>query len=268
MSPCANSSPGADPMFLLIDAGNSRLKYGLHDGTEWVGQGNTAPENASIELPEGVRVARVVVANVAGDAMRAKLSARLAALQAPVEWLVPEAERCGLRNAYDTPAALGADRWAGAIAAWHRVHGECLVVSAGTATTIDHIAADGVFLGGCILPGLDTMLDSLVRNTAALPRSQGQVRMPPRNTHDAIATGCLLAQTGAIVRMAQGLGPAARVLLTGGHAETIRANLPLAAELHPGLVLDGLHIIAVDAHAAAKQGLVSEPPHGIIRPCN
>ncbi|MEN3110412.1 type III pantothenate kinase [Uliginosibacterium paludis] len=234
-------------MHLLIDAGNSRLKYGLHDGRQWILQNDTNGLAPELLLPDGLIPTGIVVSNVAGAAVGQQISKVIDSFAAPVEWLSASASRCGLINDYERPGALGSDRWAAAIAARRLTQSECLVVSCGTATTIDIVRADGHFAGGCILPGLQTMLDSLVRRTAGLPLSTGNLKLPPRNTHDAIATGCLLAQAGAIERMARLLGDGAQIILTGGNAERIKPHLQIAASLRPGLVLDGLLAVALDS---------------------
>lgn len=234
-------------MYLLIDAGNTRLKYACHDGLLWRHQcATTLDAFTGFDLPDGFRARHCVIANVAGAHMAEKLRAALTALDCSVEWLQASITRCGVRNAYHDTASLGVDRWAAAIAAWQFIGQECLIVSAGTATTIDYLSAEGVFQGGCILPGLSTMLESLPRNTAGLPLAQGQWQMPPRNTHDAITTGCLLAQTGAILQMAARLAPAAPILLTGGNAERLLPHLGPRAQIQPGLILDGLLCIATN----------------------
>lgn len=231
-------------MYLLIDAGNTRIKYGLHDGTNWLAQNACALDAPELlSLPAGIRPRRVLVSNVAGVSVAERIGARLESYGAEVEWLRASQSRCGLANGYERVETLGTDRWAAAIAGW-RTRGACLVVSAGTATTIDIVTAEGLFAGGCILPGLDTMIESLPLRTAGLPCSTGRYELPPRNTHDAIATGCLLAQAGAIERMAEAAG--SPVLLTGGNAERILPHLRLPASYLPGLVLDGLLAIATD----------------------
>ncbi len=234
-------------MYLLIDAGNSRLKYGLHDGRTWLLQADTSGLAPELRLPAEASPHKILVSNVAGQAVGEQIARALEKFSAPVEWLSSSKCRCGLSNAYEQPESLGTDRWAAAIAAWQMTTSECLVVCCGTATTIDLITAEGVFSGGCILPGLETMLESLVKRTAGLPLSTGELKLPPRNTHDAIATGCILAQTGAIERMADLSGKHTRILLTGGNASRIQPHLQRPAVLHAGLVLDGLLAIAREA---------------------
>ena len=116
------------------------------------------------------------------------------------------------------------------------------VVMVGTAVTIDAMDAEGHFLGGLILPGVRMMCGALARNTAQLPHAEGEYREEPRNTMDAIVSGCLHAQAGAIERMFARVaaeGPAL-CLLTGGAAHRIAPCLGIPCRMEETLVLDGL----------------------------
>ena len=247
-------------MILCIDCGNSRLKWGLHDGRHWLEQGSRAQHEiarlprlfAGLPLPE-----RAIACNVASDAVRAEVEAALTRLAPgrPLVWIASRAEQCGVKNTYDDPAQLGADRWAALIGARHVHPGPCLVVNAGTATTIDVLTADGIFLGGLILPGITLMRTALSRATARLPLATGAFSSLPRNTADAIASGALQATAGAIVRMFARVAdrPGAICLLSGGAAEPLEALLgnhaPCAPEGIPlrrvdNLVLEGLKQLA------------------------
>ena len=120
--------------------------------------------------------------------------------------------------------------------------GACLVVCAGTATTVDLLGADGEFRGGLIFPGFDLMRAALARDTAQLPLAEGEYRPLPRNTRDAIFSGCLHAQAGAIERMFATLAgaPGALCLLTGGGAARLAPHLNIPLQLTDNLILDGL----------------------------
>ncbi|KAF7600785.1 MAG: type III pantothenate kinase [Candidatus Dactylopiibacterium carminicum] len=231
-------------MYLLIDAGNSRIKYAWHDSQHWLGHDSCSTDRPQLMLPPNLSVTRIVASNVAGSAVAEALQTELTPLAAPIEWLKASAERCGVRCAYPDPARLGADRWAAVIAAWHRTRSDCLVVCAGTATTVDLVRADGQHLGGCILPGLGLMRESLAQSTASLPETGGEFRLPAINTADAIATGCLLAQLGAINAQHQQLSGAAPILLTGGHAPALLPLCGTQASHQPTLILDGLLQVA------------------------
>lgn len=237
-------------MNLLLDAGNTRLKWGLHEAGAWVEQG--ALDYDALGRLTGLVAryglpARVVGANVAGAAVGARIAAALPT-DRTVEWNLSVAAQGGVRNAYRDPARLGADRWAALIGARHLHAGAALVVMAGTATTADLLAADGCFLGGVILPGLELMRRALARDTAQLPFAAGHFERLPRTTEDAIHTGCCEAQAGAIERMFARLSdqPDPICLLGGGAADAIGGLLAVPHRRVDYLVLEGLAQIAAD----------------------
>jgi type III pantothenate kinase len=154
--------------------------------------------------------------------------------------------QCGVTNAYSDPGQLGADRWAALIGARHLHAGACLVVNAGTATTIDLLGGDGVFRGGAIVPGAELMKWSLEEKTAGLARAPGRFAAEPRNTADAIETGCTLAQVGAIERMFARLEPGAVCLLSGGAAASLSGRLGVPLRVVENLALEGLARIAAE----------------------
>jgi type III pantothenate kinase len=199
-------------------------------GTAWAGHG----------------IARAVVSNVAGAAMRERL-AKLLPLEQP-EWFGAQAELAGLRNRYRNPAQLGADRFAAALGARTLAPGKALVVATcGTATTVDAVSSDGEFLGGMILPGLGLMLDSLARGTAQLPAASADAALPPvfaDNTLDAIRSGCVSAQAGAIARAFAAL-PAELCIVSGGAAGHVAPALPVPYRMLDNIVLVGLHAAAI-----------------------
>lgn len=230
---------------LCIDAGNTRLKWGLHEDAGWLARG--ALVHADIgslagQLPSPPH--RILACNVAGPAVAAQIEAFAATLGIPFEWFRSTASACGVANGYDDPARLGADRWAALIGARGLHAGPALVVMAGTATTIDLLEADGRFRGGLILPGLELMRRSLARNTAGLPEASGRYRETPTNTDDAIESGILHATLGAIGRMAaimrRPAGTDFSCLLSGGAADQLAPYLDLPYRQIDELVLEGL----------------------------
>ena len=154
---------------IAIDAGNTRIKWGVHDATGWVGRG-ALPTADAARLREQAGVwpqeAHILACIVAGATVEGEMTSALAGRFAPIRWLRSSAETCGVRNNYDDPTRLGADRWAAMIGARGRVQGACLVVCAGTATTVDWLAADGEFPSGLIPPGVDLVRTSLARDSA------------------------------------------------------------------------------------------------------
>ncbi|WP_332670116.1 type III pantothenate kinase [Aromatoleum sp.] len=239
-------------MILLIDGGNTRVKWGVVDAGRWVVEGtlghqDTARFTRIAAEHRGLR--RVFGANVAGATVASGIARALDGVAPVPEWLAPSAECLGVRNRYDDPSQLGADRWAALIGARALYRTACLVVNAGTATTVDILDADGDFLGGLILPGEDLMRRALAGNTAQLPFADGEYVRTPRNTADAIRSGCRHAQLGAIERMFREIAnmPGARCVLSGGAAARLAGQLAIPCSPVDNLVLKGLAVVAGEA---------------------
>ena len=241
-------------MRLLLDVGNTRLKWGLRNGHGWEAQGaftHQEPWNFAQILWPLARVDDVCGVNVAGEHAATRVARALAPFKRTPRWLLPREELSGVRSRYDTKQ-LGADRWAALIGARHVHQGACLVVTAGTATTIDVLDHEGVFHGGLIAPGVDLMKRALAGNTAQLRFAEGRRVELPTGTADAIHMGCLQAQAGAIERMFHHVAdlPAARCLLGGGAASVIAPLLDIPLRRIDNLVLEGVAI----AHAHLDAG--------------
>ncbi len=239
-------------MILAIDAGNSRVKWGWHDGRGWSSLSTVSliefaaanhdinPFAATHENPE-----RIVISNVAGEGAHQLLINWTRIFDAEPLWLKGEAERCGVTSRYDAPEQLGPDRWAALVAARTLHAGACLVVNAGTATTADVLSEDGEFLGGLILPGVDLMRFVLHEHTGRLPLQEGRFVRTPRNTIDAIETGCRHAQAGAVERMFRIAGTSAQCLVSGGAGKALIEQLGIPCRYVENLVLEGLARIAL-----------------------
>ncbi|GAB2905358.1 type III pantothenate kinase [Paraburkholderia jirisanensis] len=187
------------PFFLLIDAGNSRVKWALvqadgaplrsgaftHSGLLVKGVGDPLEaehEPAWSELP--ATPGSAWISNVAGEAVARRIDTLLDAYwpDLPRTTVRAAAQQCGVRNGYAAPASLGSDRWAGMIGAHTAFPGEDLLVATfGTATTLEALRADGTFTGGLITPGWSLMMRSLGEHTAQLPTLLAQDQFDPRD---------------------------------------------------------------------------------------
>jgi type III pantothenate kinase len=243
------SEPGA--AILALDAGNTRIKWGVHDGRAWAASASLDTAR-SASLYDSIRpalpAARAIASNVAGDQVRAHMDEACRRAGLPVAFIAAAREALGVRNAYSDPAQLGSDRWAALIAAHHGGGGHKLVVNVGTALTVDALHASGEFAGGLIVPGPALMRRSLDRGTAGLRLTEGEFRGLPRSTPDAITSGAIQACVGAIERFGKemashGAAPD-RIILSGGGARAIEAHLPYPHTLRENLVLDGLLLLA------------------------
>lgn len=235
-------------MIVCLDSGNTRIKWGVHDGVRWLAQGavmQDQPEGLARLLSDWPEPERVMLANVAGTAAHARIRRQLAPWDTVWCDVQSTASAQGVTNLYKSPERLGVDRWCALIAAWTMHRSAAVVVMAGTATTIDTLDADGRFLGGCILPGIGLMRRSLAGGTAGLPFADGAYSANPRCTDDAIVSGVLEAQAGAIERAFRRLGEASGIcLLSGGYGNGISPCLAIPHQLTDNLPLEGLRQIA------------------------
>lgn len=236
-------------MMLLLDIGNSRIKWALVEAGRQSQMGTL--EHSALACLQQVfeRISapsRILVSNVAGEEVARRVRELCAASGCSVEFLKARSEQCGVRNGYVQPQRLGSDRWAALIAAWHDVQGACLVVSCGTATTVDALSVRGVFLGGLILPGLDMMHGSLATGAAQLERDEGVLKDFPLDTADAIHSGVVRATLGAIESQFELLcakESGARCILSGGAVLKVMPHLSIPFDHVDNLVLRGLQII-------------------------
>lgn len=230
---------------LAIDAGNSRIKWATYEDARKLQEGvlpTTEARRLEDQLKAVPHAARVVIANVAGDEVRAALADALPGA-APV-WVVAGEEQCGVRSSYADPAQLGPDRWAALIAARGLGVGSCVVVNAGTTMTVDALSADSIFLGGFIVPGFDLMRQTLASNTARLHLREGRFSFFPDRTGDAITSGAINALAGSIERMCRYMVDTGEdeplVVISGGNAAELLPHLSAQTQLVDNLVLDGL----------------------------
>lgn len=244
---------------LLVDLGNSRVKWLWARGTEpdlaSAGVGDLWAFEQACRARGGARPAAVLMASVAGAARTGQVADFCAGL-----WdvrptpLSAQAESHGVRNGYDEPTRLGVDRWLAIVGAVQQYGKPVVVWDLGTATTLDAVDGAGRHLGGWILPGPTTMLESLDRQTtlrAALRLDSLAAIEPGRTTADAIRGGVLAAQVGALQRflgqLADRIGHHPRLVVTGGAAPMVTPMLTSGLDVEfiadPWLVFRGMALV-------------------------
>jgi len=252
-------------MRLLLDLGNTRLKWALRDGTTWHQQGAVAwSDDVLLTLHHVWRDLpapdHVFGASVVDGEREAQIAAAIVAcFERSITWLRTPTEACGVRNAYPEPGRLGVDRFLGMVAARAEGLAPCVLAGVGTALTLDALDADGRHLGGLIAPGPQLMQQSLLGATArVLVDRPGKVLEAADNTPDAVASGCWQAAAALVERfvthMAQPLGGAPALILGGGDAETLAPLVAMPSRLSQDSVLRGLSVWS-DAHTPAAQSL-------------
>lgn len=148
------------------------------------------------------------------------------------------------------PHEIGTDLVANSLAALDMFGGPCMVVDFGTALTFTSIDGSGCIQGVSILPGLNTAVASLSRDTAQLPFVQ--LRAPEsalgKNTVHAIQSGIVFGYAGLVEslvkRIATEMGCGLKVVATGGLCGVISPLVGCFDAIDQDLTLKGLALVA------------------------
>lgn len=258
---------------LLVDAGNTRTKFALcHGGGQTVLPECTAcaAVRGDEALPWTQISGWVASATEPGGAgprgvITGSNPLRIERVvdEWPAGWIPPRvvSDRLALPLEIDVeaPERVGIDRLLNAVAG-NRIRrpGEpMIVIDVGTATTVDAVSAEGVFLGGAILAGPELTARALHEYTAALPHvtlEELACSEPPvigRNTQQAIVSGLYWGHWQSVwsycVRMMEPLGVshAPQTILTGGAGYLFVNRLSPAHLYLPHLTLQGLAVAAL-----------------------
>jgi type III pantothenate kinase len=251
-------------MQLLIDLGNSRLKWAVADGAALrvaapIDLSGADPGTALKHAWRGLEPPRAAwLAATAGeaqvDAVRAALAASFAGL--PIERVHACAEAGGVRSAYAEPERLGVDRLLAMIGARARSTQAAVVVGCGTALAVDALDQDGRHLGGLIAPAPDLMQRAVLERAARVQWTRaGRILAFGTSTEDGLASGCWHAAVG-LVRYARAelerrVGEVPVLWVHGGAGQRLAALLEAPPSYVADLVLEGLARLARAADAAS-----------------
>jgi type III pantothenate kinase len=265
---------------LLIDAGNSRLKWGVYhqgylvpgvavnyqDGQllyqqlkqvwQSLAEDNLRPTNILLANVAGTRVIEALERwreDIQNSAAMVKDESRLTIVN-----IAAQANAYGVINAYRQPAALGADRWASLVAARHYIAGDTCIIDCGTALTVDVLAANGEHKGGIIMPGWEMMKKNLILKTEGISEvvqenTREEIPLLGCGTGEAVEAGCAAACAGAIEHIVsqyqQKTGTELQCILTGGAADRLLPllkiqDVPSNIRNEPDWVLMGLAVIS------------------------
>ncbi len=247
-------------MRLLIDIGNTRIKWAFDSGNDLQDVG----EALHRDMPAAAAMAfvseltetpdAIFAVNVAGIELEKGLQQAVAGRFGVPLQMVRTSGQCGdVTNGYISIEQLGADRWAALVGAWHQCRGSAVVVDVGTAITIDLVAADGRHLGGIIVPGIDLMRAALNSDTSDISGFAGNSKGPVpghdwfgRDTLSAVQRGTLFNARAVIEQAIEefaGEGNTPAVFVTGGDALLVTPLISVPVEHRPLLVLEGLRLL-------------------------
>ena len=238
-------------MNLLIDSGNTRLKWAImQDGGLIAGHALLNQQITRQQLLEAWKPLtppeRLAIACVSSTPLLELVLAVAVDLWPTIEIMSvkSKAHAFGVNNAYQQPEKLGVDRWLALVAVRNHYHKPACIADCGTAITVDLIDAGGNHKGGLISPGLTLMKKSLAAGTAALQFNQTNYVAGPANfTEAAIYSGTLAAAAGLIEHVLGKQPKPIELILTGGDAEIIAAQLRVKPIVDIDLVLRGLAVV-------------------------
>lgn len=255
-------------MLLAIDVGNTNMEFGVYDGDKLLGSFRMMTKNNATSDEIGLlacqyferfgidrtAIEAVMVASVVPQVMYT-LSAAMVKYLGLTPIVVDVDVPSGLSyGPLVTDERLGADRAVACVAAMKKYGRPLIVLDFGTATTVDAVSADGVYMGGCISAGLRVTMDALASNAAMLPNVE--LNKPEKVLNFTavghIQAGVVGGYVGAmeyLIRQAkQELGcPDVKVVATGGLARLITKHTDLIDIVDGELILDGLRMIWEDS---------------------
>lgn len=236
-------------MKLLIDLGNTRLKFALSDGAqvEKVRAFPHAKVDFVEQLAQWIEVTAIPdslwLASVARPELTHTVLEVFERAGHAVQRITTQRQALGLDAGYAQPERLGVDRWLALLALHLGGEAPCVVASVGSALTCDALAPGGKHLGGLIAPTPEAMRDALFARAPQLAGARGQVKSFATSTEDGIESGCTLAGVALIERsrmqLSEQLGQPVRLIISGGGAQALRPFLS-PHEHRPDLVLEGM----------------------------
>ena len=256
-------------MFLALDLGNTNLTAGLFDGDALVAQWRMATrrdatsDELAVFLVTAMQASGFDFHGIKGAALCSVVptltsqAAKFVRDYLKFEPLVVNGQTSiGLKNGYDDPRAVGADRLVNGLAAWKEAGKGVVIADFGTATTIDAVSPDGTYLGGAIAPGIGISSDALFRAAAKLPRVdlQAPSKTLATNTVESIQAGLVFGYAGltkelisrSVSEIEANFGETPIVFATGGLAPLIAPFVPQIERIEESLTINGLRLIWQD----------------------
>jgi len=249
-------------MLLVVDVGNTQTHFGAYRETELLEHWRFATVRESTADQLGAALRNLLgLRGLSFEDLDASIVSSTVPRLEP-EWtamagrylghemhVVGPGTRTGMAIRYDNPREIGADRLVNAVALRERFGGPAVCVDFGTATTFDVISAEGDYLGGSLMTGIEVSLEALSERGARLPKIE---LAPPRsvigkNTIDAIRSGVVFGYAGAIDaimrRLYDELGEHASAIATGGLSQLVVPYTEEIDEVDDLLTLTGLRLL-------------------------
>ncbi len=250
-------------MLLVIDVGNTNIKYGVYDGDKLVASfrvtsrlTRTADEYGSV-LVNLLSTSGIEKKEIKGIIISSVIPALNYTICHMCEYffsisplMVGPGIKTGLNIKADNPKEVGADIIVNSVSAFRKYGGPIVVIDFGTATTFDVISEKGELLGVVIAPGIKTSLEGLATKTAQLPmvELESPKTVIGKNTKHCMQSGLIFGFAGLVENIISKIKKELKlesinVVATGGLGEIIAKEVKCIKVVDRTLTLDGLKTI-------------------------
>lgn len=236
-------------MLLTIDVGNTSIAFGVFRGKKlrsvWKIATQSVFSKKAVRLPKNIDA--TIISSVVPKATPV-IKGLLIKKYRIRPLVLGENVKAPIKNLYRNPGQVGQDRLVDAVAVKELYGCPAIVIDFGTAITLDVINKRGEYLGGIIVPGIETSVRALSRQAALLPiiKVSAPKELVGRDTVNSMKSGifhgfgCLC--DGLVAKLKMKYGPM-RVIATGGHARLMAKFSRSICKVNTNLTLQGLRII-------------------------
>ena len=236
-------------MIFAVDMGNSNIVLGCLDGKELIFEERLATNLGKTSLEYAIMFKNLfeLYGKTPTDVDTIAEAVNKVCGKFPL--IVGPGVKSGINIVIDNPAQLGADLIAGAVAAIYEYKPPFIIIDMGTATTFSYVNEKKQFMGGAIMPGVVTALNSLVSGTSQLIRIslEAPKKVIGSNTIDSMKSGTIYGNAamidGMIERIEEEMERELLTIATGGLAKLVVPYCKKKIVVDDSLLIKGLGLI-------------------------
>ena len=249
-------------MILAIDIGNTNIVVGLLEGPKILNSARVATDKNKTEIDFIIQLQHIleifkvnkdniegsILSSVVPEVTNQVLTALKLYLNKKIH-IVGPGIKTGLSIKIDNPQSLGADRVCDAVCVIEEYKTPAIIIDMGTATTISVIDKNNNHIGGMIIPGIKTSLNSLSANASQLPfiSLDSPKSLIGKNTIDCMKSGIIYGNAslvdGFIDRIKDEMKEDFTIIATGGYSKLIIEHSKHKMIYDKDLLLKGLYYI-------------------------
>ena len=249
-------------MILAVDIGNTNIVIGILEGTNILNSARLSTDKNKTEMDfliqfkQMLQVFKINESNIEGSILSSvvpdvtnQIVGAIKSLLEKKPLIVGPGIKTGLSIKIDNPQTLGADRVCDAVCVIEEYKVPAIIIDMGTATTISVVDKNKNHIGGMIIPGIKTSLDSLSNNASQLPyiSLDDPKTLIGKNTIDCMKSGIIYGNAalidGLIDKIREELGNEFVVIATGGFSRLIIPHSKHKIIYDKDLLLKGLYYI-------------------------